>query len=82
MTPLRNPNSKTGKLLGALSSSRINITTSCAINLNNCITVAIRYAAIRKQFTDGKNNEEIPILEYQSLVINNKIFWTDQNIFL
>lgn len=67
-TPLRNPKSRRGKSLGALSTGRINITTSCAINLNNCVTIAIRYAAVRKQFSEGKSGEEIPIIEYQSLV--------------
>lgn len=67
-TPLRNPKSRTGKSLGALSTGRINITTCCTISLNNSVTIAIRYAAVRKQFSDAKTKEEIPILEYQSLV--------------
>lgn len=67
-TPLRNSKARTGKSLGALSTGRINITTACAINLNSCITIAIRYAAVRKQFSDVKSTEEIPIIEYQSLV--------------
>lgn len=67
-TSFRNSKAKTGKSLGALSTGRINITTGSAISINNAVTIAIRYAAVRKQFTDGKNPEEIPILEYQSLV--------------
>lgn len=65
---LKSSKSKTGKSLGALSIGRINITTCCAVCLNNAITIAVRYAAVRKQFTDVETNEQIPILEYQSLV--------------
>lgn len=67
-TPLRNKKSKAGKSLGALSTGRINITTGCTININNAITIAIRYAAVRTQFVDPKTKGELPILEYQSLV--------------
>ena len=39
------------------------------------LTIAIRYAAIRKQFGPGNGQDEIPILEYQLHVFNyiNKI---------
>lgn len=67
-TPLRNKKSRAGKSLGALSTGRINITTCCTISINNAVTIAIRYAGVRKQFVDPKTKEELPILEYQSLV--------------
>lgn len=66
-TPYKDPNKRHGASLGALSFGRVSITTMCNAYLIKAITIALRYAAVRKQF--GPNdNEEIPILEYQSHV--------------
>lgn len=66
-SPFKDPNKRHGASLGALSIGRINITTISNAYLIKAITIAIRYAAVRKQF--GPNEDvEIPILEYQSHV--------------
>jgi hypothetical protein len=33
--------------------------------INYALKIAIRFAAIRKQFGDPKSNEELPLLEYR-----------------
>lgn len=67
-TPYKDPNKRHGASLGALSFGRVNITTMCNAYLTKAVTVAVRYAAVRKQFGNN-DDEEIPILEYQSHVI-------------
>lgn len=63
-----------GKILGAalqnLSMGRVGIMQETSNNLICAVAIAIRYAAVRKQFapngTDGMNNkQELPIIEYQ-----------------
>ncbi|KAI4461789.1 electron transport oxidoreductase [Holotrichia oblita] len=61
---IKNPNKMHGKSLGGLSIGRITITHIANVYLSKAITIAIRYAGVRKQF--GINDhEEMPILEYQ-----------------
>lgn len=50
--------------LGALSDGRVGITGFASSLLKVCMTIAIRYSAVRHQF-GPVNNKEIPILEYQ-----------------
>ncbi|RZB39321.1 peroxisomal acyl-coenzyme A oxidase 3, partial [Asbolus verrucosus] len=65
VTPFKNPKDRHGAALGALSVGRVNITGICENYGTKALTIAIRYAAVRKQFgPDGQ--EEVPILEYQS----------------
>ncbi|GAB6023199.1 acyl-Coenzyme A oxidase [Chamberlinius hualienensis] len=50
--------------LGALTFGRLAIIRICAVNLMKCLTIAVRYSAVRRQF--GINgDEELPVLEYQ-----------------
>lgn len=72
-TPYKDPNKRHGASLGALSFGRINITTMCNAYLTKAVTIALRYAAVRKQF-GPTDNEEIPILEYQSHVNSFLLF--------
>lgn len=67
VTPYKDPNKRLGAALGSLSAGRVNISCICEALGVKALTIAIRYAAVRKQFgPDG--NEEVPILEYQSHV--------------
>lgn len=64
VTPFKDPNKRFGAALGALSGGRVGITSMAVINLRLCMSIAIRYSAVRKQFgPPGK--DEIPVLEYQ-----------------
>lgn len=52
----------------SLSMGRINITCICSAMIAKCVTIGIRYAAVRKQFGPEdctRAEEELPILEYQ-----------------
>lgn len=67
VTKIKNVRDRHGAALGALSMGRVNITGYCEQYGTKALTIAIRYAAVRKQF--GPNDiEEVPILEYQSHV--------------
>lgn len=68
ITPYKDPNKRHGASFGALSAGRVGITNICAIYATKGITIALRYAAVRKQF-GPEGQEEFPILEYQSHVI-------------
>uniref|UniRef100_A0A0K8TTB3 Acyl-coenzyme A oxidase n=1 Tax=Tabanus bromius TaxID=304241 RepID=A0A0K8TTB3_TABBR len=61
--------SEPGKILGAalesFSAGRIGIMQEAANTLSNAAVIAVRYAAIRKQFGQEKNSPEIPIINYQ-----------------
>ncbi|KAF5298166.1 hypothetical protein FQA39_LY02590 [Lamprigera yunnana] len=65
VTPFKDPNKRYGASLGALSVGRLAIIGLCSTYATAALTIAIRYAAIRKQF-GPEGGEEIPILEYQS----------------
>ncbi|KAF5278463.1 hypothetical protein FQA39_LY05952 [Lamprigera yunnana] len=60
--------SEPGKILGAalenLLAGRIGIISECSNNLVTAVTIAVRYAALRKQFGPSAGTE-LPILEYQ-----------------
>ncbi|KAI4460919.1 electron transport oxidoreductase [Holotrichia oblita] len=70
--------SEPGKILGAalenLSTGRMGICQESVNNLICAVTISIRYAAVRRQFSDngngngngnGSDNHELPIIEYQ-----------------
>lgn len=73
-----------GKILGAalenLSMGRVGIMQECSNNLICVVTIAVRYAAVRKQFApngEGNNNmNELPIIEYplHVSVLSVKVF--------
>nr|CAH7749044.1 unnamed protein product [Callosobruchus chinensis] len=59
-----------GKILGAalenLSMGRVGIMQESSNNLICAVTIAVRYAAVRKQFSsNGNGDEELPLIEYQ-----------------
>lgn len=54
-----------GALLGELVGGRVNLVQNSVAVLKQAVTIAVRYAAVRKQF--GPNaDDEIPILDYRS----------------
>lgn len=61
--------SEPGKVLGAalesFSAGRIGIMQEAVNTLSNAAVIAVRYAALRKQFGYEKDGPEIPIIEYQ-----------------
>lgn len=63
-TSIKDPSKRSGMSFGTLSSGRVNIICLGAVYLEKAITIALRYAGVRKQF-GPTDNEELPILEYQ-----------------
>ncbi|XP_017476567.1 PREDICTED: peroxisomal acyl-coenzyme A oxidase 3 [Rhagoletis zephyria] len=61
--------SEPGKVLGAalesFSAGRIGIMQESANTLASATVIAVRYAALRKQFGPEKDGPEVPIIEYQ-----------------
>ncbi|CAG9817104.1 unnamed protein product [Phaedon cochleariae] len=65
VSPIKDPNKRHGAALGSLSAGRVNIACICETLGVKALTIAVRYAAVRRQFgPDGRG--EVPILEYQS----------------
>lgn len=62
--------------LQSITTSRLGVIAFSAESLAKALTIAVRYAAVRKQFGSDEE-QELPILEYQ-LVVN--YFYT-QSIF-
>lgn len=67
VTPFKDPNKRYGASLGALSIGRVVITQMCSTYMGHAISIALRYAGVRKQFGPD-DSEEVPILEYQTHV--------------
>lgn len=64
---VKNPKRRLEVSLGSLSAGRIMITVMAEGLATKALTIALRYAGVRKQF--GPNSdEEVPILEYQTHV--------------
>lgn len=62
--------SEPGRILGAalenLSTGRVGIMQESSNNLISAVTIAVRYAAVRKQFSPNNGNyEELPLMEYE-----------------
>lgn len=74
-----------GRILGAalesLSTGRIGIMQESSNNLISAVTIAIRYAALRKQFglNGDYEQEEFPLIEYE---LHVSIFFLHCFIFL
>lgn len=64
VSPFTDPNKRFGASLGSLSLGRMGVISMSVANLQMCLPIAIRYAAIRRQF-GPQGKEEVPILEYQ-----------------
>lgn len=61
--------SEPGKLLGAIlesfSAGRLGIMQESSNTISHAAVIAVRYAAVRKQFGYEKDGPEVPIIEYQ-----------------
>lgn len=66
VTPIKDPSKRLGATIGGLSGGRVNITIMIEAYATKALTIAIRYAAVRKQW--GPTEEEMHIIEYQSHV--------------
>ncbi|CAF1063508.1 unnamed protein product [Rotaria sp. Silwood1] len=64
-TPFKSSNKRFGASLGALSSGRVGISSMAIGLLIKCITIAVRYSCVRKQFGPS-SGIEIPVIEYQT----------------
>lgn len=67
ITAFKDDNKRFGASLIALSKTRVSIISTNELTGSWAVIIAIRYSAVRKQF-GPPNNEEIPILEYQTQV--------------
>lgn len=74
VSPFKDPKKRHGASLGNLSSGRVNITNMAGAYGIKALTIAIRYAAVRKQFGPSDQKEEMPILEYQTHVSKRSSF--------
>lgn len=66
VSQIKDPKKRMGKSLGALSGGRVNICEIAATYGVKAITIAVRYAAARKQFGPEDSNIEYPVIEYQA----------------
>lgn len=61
-----------GAALESFSAGRIGIMQESSNTLADSIVIAVRYAALRKQFGQDINGPEMPIIEYQLHVSFNR----------
>lgn len=54
-----------GAALESFSAGRVGIMQESSNTLADAIVIAVRYAAVRKQFGEDINGPETPIIEYQ-----------------
>ncbi|XP_055389389.1 peroxisomal acyl-coenzyme A oxidase 3 [Condylostylus longicornis] len=64
-TVLMEPSRALGAALETLSVARLGIIQESVNNLSSATVIAVRYAALRKQFGHERNGPEVPIIEYQ-----------------
>lgn len=64
VTPFVDDSKRFGASLLALSATRVGVIISSELFGTKALTIAVRYAGVRKQF--GPGDVEIPILEYQT----------------
>jgi acyl-CoA oxidase len=64
VTPIKDTSKRLGISLGALSNGRVGLTFYATCFMVQALTIAVRYAAVRKQF-GPKPGEEQAIIEYQ-----------------
>lgn len=86
VSPFKDPNKRFGASLGALSGGRVGICGLCVSYLVKAVTIAVRYAGVRRQFGPA-GSEEQPIIEYElqqwrlfpylaaAYVLNNFSIW-------
>lgn len=67
------PSKALGSALECFSAGRIGIMQEAVNSLSKAAVIAVRYAAIRKQFGPERDAAEIPIIEYQLHVSNTWI---------
>lgn len=68
------PTKVLGAALESFSAGRLGIMQESSNTLSHAVVIAVRYAALRKQFGSEINGPEIPILEYQLHVCSTFTF--------
>lgn len=61
-----NPSKRFGASLGNLSAARAGLIPMIAQGMCDALTISIRYSCIRRQFSGSEEQEEQPIIEYQT----------------
>ena len=59
---IKNKDKRLGVMMAGLIRGRLSVVSGCEVNTRSCVTIALRYAAVRKQF----GAPEKPILNYQT----------------
>jgi len=62
-SPIKNPNKRFALTLGTLSAGRISVTDSALVHLRNALSIALRFACVRRQF-GAPGQPETTIIEY------------------
>ncbi|XP_077293828.1 peroxisomal acyl-coenzyme A oxidase 3-like [Arctopsyche grandis] len=65
VSPIRDPNRRFGASVGLLSGGRMIVMGMAVNNLQKAIAIAVRYSAVRKQFSPDDSSEELAVIEYQ-----------------
>lgn len=64
LSSIKNKEKRLGLMLGGLIRGRVSVAFGCDINMRNGLTIALRFSAIRKQFTNSTGPENY-LLDYQ-----------------